>query len=260
MAEGKHDFLIEYIGGLSSTAIDNFSGHGILDLQLGNYLRLPRKLERRSRGSNDTPPEGLFLEPDLTLSIVSEINKFQNAGKTIGQVLITGFSKGAIYAFKLATEVKANVTGASILYLGLSDIPIMPYGYKPPIPNFFTSIPENDPTRLPDVLFKPPRTLNDPEIKVTPVSAGFKKNYFQGKGNGWGPTGHHPHPSANAFFWWSSQMLGKEVHGKIINDDWINVEMPISRKLSDNDNHQQGDDEGVKRMSRDVSDLLNNLT
>ena len=51
-----------------------------------------------------------------------------------------------------------------------------------------------DPTRLPDPFFSPPRTLNDPQIIVTPTfTTGLKKNYFQGKGNGWGPTHHHPH-------------------------------------------------------------------
>ena len=55
-------------------------------------------------------------------------------------------------------------------------------------------------------------------------------------------------------------MLGKEVHGKIINDNWENIDLGTSRQATDNANHQEGDDEGVNRMSQDVSNLLNNLT
>ena len=258
----KVDFLIEYIGGLDPLAIDNFAVNNALKLQIATYQRLKtRTLVRHVKGAGDGDLKATFLRAELTNSVVAEMKKAQSDGKTLGQVLITGFSKGAIYAYKLATEIKAGVSGASILYVGLGDMPIMPYGYNPPVPNFFSSIPENEPTLLPDIFFSPPRALNDPQITVTPTfTAGLKKNYFQGKGNGWGPTRNHPHRSSNAFFWWSSQMLGKEVHGKIINDDWVNEDLKIDRELSDIDNHAKGDDEAVKRMGQDVSDALNRLT
>ena len=55
-------------------------------------------------------------------------------------------------------------------------------------------------------------------------------------------------------------MLGKEMHGKIIDDNWVNEELSIGRRLSDIDNHAKGDHEAVKRMGQDVSDALNRLT
>src|SRR5262245_44848598 len=142
------DFVFEYQGAKSSSSVDDFSSGDALVLNLQAYQAKQqttgnkRAFVRAARGVQNLG----FSDAAAVDDLVAKVTGVRQAGGQVGGVCISGYSLGSIYALRLAIQLKAN--DVSILYIGLSDLPIFPYGYIPSVAGFPSMIPENNPVLL----------------------------------------------------------------------------------------------------------------
>ena len=252
------DFVVEYQGAKDSSRVNEFNAHDSLVLDLKLYQRKQelsgkfRTFVRMGRGCSDAVVGG-FLNPQFTRSVIDDILKVRNAGNPVGLVCISGYSKGAIYALRLAQELKD--AAIEVRYIGLADLPIFPFGYKPAVPSFPDMIPLNQPQVHPRRFDIPPRTLNTPEI-TSPANFdanAIKKNYYQKDGNGVTVTKSNPR-IALVPWWWSSNMPNGEIHGEV--SGWNNLLLAVTSQANDSFYHNVGCDAGLENISLDISTEL----
>ena len=250
------DFVIELQGARDPSNIDVFASDS-LTLDLSGYkqsqalTQTTRTLRRLGRGARADGPGGEFLDPKITADLVTELLKVRNSGDQLGAVCISGYSKGAVYALRLAQEM--NEKGLPIRYIGLSDLPLFPFDYNPRIPSFPDMKPINTPSVVPNAAINfPPRVFSPPpRVEPVAITARRKLNFFQVAGNG---AKVQRNPRGGIPWWWSSNMFGQEIHGEL--EGWENFPLNVSPRPDDNENHQNGDDEGLKRASKDINELL----
>lgn len=243
------DFIFEYLGASSSTTVDDFKASDALVLNLSAYEQKqkangnPRKFVRANRGVQNLGMADNKVIDDLAAMATNA----KKAGDQVGVVCISGYSLGSIYAIRLALKLKE--VDVKLTYIGVSDLPIFPFGYNPPIAGFPSMIPENNPVLLVKVA-DPPRSKVPPFTKGPAIDSSVKKNnYFQNEGNGMSPTKKNPR---GLWPWWWSSNLGssKEVHGSL--ENWNNIPMTVTFDLDDNKNHDEGDKVGRTKIAADI--------
>ncbi|MYZ48903.1 hypothetical protein [Propylenella binzhouense] len=253
------DYVIEYKGARPSSDVDDFKGIDNIPLDLGIYNQRQqfqgkkRVLVRHALGVSDSAKDRM-LEPSYTRRYVDEIVAARNAGTPIGLVCISGYSKGSMYAVRLVQEL--NAASVEVRYVGLSDLPIFPYGYDPRVPSFPDMVPVNEPSTdtaaSARAVQHPLRVKFPPQVAPPQVRAKEMANYYQHRGNGV-EVRRHPRLSY-PWWWWSSNMPNDEVHGEL--QGWTNTELRIAEQINDSKCHDVGDEEGRKRIGADISHAL----
>lgn len=151
-----------------------------------------------------------------------------------GFLCLFGSSHGATIALALAAELHEKI---KIIYLCLADLPLFNGGRNPPIegvcrcdcgqPRHYEVVRD---VKIGPKIFPKAIKMNNifvegdrPSTLVTKdIRAKTKENVYQHNGN-------HIKPYLIRHGWhWSSSMDHEEVHGKIRNSDWINIEKDVS--------------------------------
>src|SRR5947209_20603133 len=114
------DFVIELQGAVTNDGKRDQGNDGLkIDLtarqaKLGGGTR---PLEHWGRGAADNGPNGANLDPKVTSKVIEDIRDvLRTSGNQAGLVCIAGYSKGSIYALRLAQEL--NDAGIPLTYIG----------------------------------------------------------------------------------------------------------------------------------------------
>lgn len=222
------DIVIEAIGSNSFRPIRDAE----LDTTFYERAKKIRQLKRTLLGIR------CGAEADLASNLKDLLAEIDGAtGNQLGRIgalCVYGTSNGSGLVLALAKALQDR--GApKPTYLGLADLPMMPFGRNPPVPGIGNLQPVNRPEvsfgigaqlvplggKLipPSVAHAPPPRINDPG-----VDAGKRENFFTRQGNR--VRLFSQSPAGRLSWWWTSTMNFGEVHGEV--GGWTNLERTTS--------------------------------
>lgn len=205
-----------------------------------------RRLSHFMQGVQDASP---LIDRTVIGPTIDEVARLLDNGFRLGGVFIAGFSLGTWYAIIMADAL--GKLGVDVTFVGLSDMPLFPYGLSGTVlPGCDTLKPIDGPglPKLDIHIHYPPRAAYPPEVNGPTVRARHKRNYYQNGGNGVVPRRFFPP------LWWSSNMAQEEIHGVMRGNGWRNTEIAVdTSKVDDNDLHNDGDAMGMTRLGADIA-------
>jgi hypothetical protein len=182
-------------------------------------------------------------EPKDCIRQLMDFIKSKTGGRleTIGSFCAIGSSDGCNTTLALGAAMK--LAGAPQLsYIGVCDLPIMPSGRGPAIPDVGALQPIDPPEMSkaegdsragsffgshPSLKFAPP-----PRVKLeTDIDAKRRRNFYQIQGNHAKYFTKGKTPRGRFEWWWWSDMKDGEVHGVV--DGWSNDEKVVSGTTDD---------------------------
>ncbi len=181
---------------------------------------------------------------DLANKTVNRIKEQVKPGEDRGILCLHGNSAGGRAALEVA--VKLTAAGIPITFLGIEDAAFFPYETD--------SRPNFTPKGIPASGIP----YNTPEFDVKTISADKKVNYYQTGGNWMELTSN----KRDAFEWWCSSMLGKEIHGKISgwsDQENIDLKSEIATLMTDREKHDKADEIALSRNRAAINSILDNL-
>lgn len=241
--------------------------------EAGGYDLTAYEAAKRARGGGRTLIQiTAGADDDLAPNVAAMIAHLEkvtgNDFGRVGVLTIIGTSNSSFLAVALGVALTARAV--PIRLVGVADLPLLPYGRKPPVPGVGRLIPIDGPSmglgatanpvgRVIDLASRKvtarPLSSTPPRVAVAGLTAERRVNIYQTAGNGVKFTKNRPDGSVG-WWWWSDMKQGNlalgEVHGTI--DDWDNRKLSVGTWNSDDDAlHVALCGVGLTRLREEVS-------